>query len=179
MVLRVDNHRWQNVPFVLRAGKALNEQKAEVRIQFKEVCTDLFDYDTVLRNELVIRVQPNEAVYAKLVTKTPGMCFNTEQTELDLTYSKRYQNLKLPDAYERLILDVLCGNQTNFVRHDELQEAWRILTPLLDYLEENRIQPQPYIFGSRDGPESGDLLRKRAGYRYSGTYSWPFNANGN
>ncbi|CAH8430049.1 unnamed protein product [Dicrocoelium dendriticum] len=159
MVMRVDNARWRNVPFVFVAGKALNEHKAEVRIQFKEVGTDLFDSGTVRRNELVFRVQPNEAVYAKLVTKSPGICFNTEQTELDLTYSKRFQNLKLPEAYERLILDVLCGNQANFVRDDELQEAWRILTPILDYLEGNRIQPKPYIFGS-EGPELGDLLRK-------------------
>lgn len=72
---------------------ALNERKAEVRIQFKDTYTDLFsEYNYhVARNELVIRVQPDEAVYMKLNTKTPGMKFETEETELDLTYSKRYQ----------------------------------------------------------------------------------------
>ncbi|TGZ58993.1 hypothetical protein CRM22_009307 [Opisthorchis felineus] len=172
MLLRLNTERWRNVPFVLRAGKALNERKAEVRIQFKDLSLMLFGSDPTPRNELVIRVQPDEAVYMKLNTKSPGMKFHTEETELDLTYSKRYQNVKLPDAYERLLLDVFCGIQTNFVRNDELEEAWRILTPVLEHLEQNRVKPLPYVYGSRDGPDAGSLLRKRAGYRYSGTYSW-------
>lgn len=172
MLLRLNTERWRNVPFVLRAGKALNERKAEVRIQFKDLSLMLFGSDPTPRNELVIRVQPDEAVYMKLNTKSPGMKFHTEETELDLTYSKRYQHVKLPDAYERLLLDVFCGIQTNFVRNDELEEAWRILTPVLEELEKNCVKPLPYIYGSRDGPDAGSLLRKRAGYRYSGTYSW-------
>ncbi|KER28943.1 hypothetical protein T265_04324 [Opisthorchis viverrini] len=172
MLLRLNTERWRNVPFVLRAGKALNERKAEVRIQFKDLSLMLFGSDPTPRNELVIRVQPDEAVYMKLNTKSPGMKFHTEETELDLTYSKRYQHVKLPDAYERLLLDVFCGIQTNFVRNDELEEAWRILTPVLEQLEKNCVKPLPYIYGSRDGPDAGSLLRKRAGYRYSGTYSW-------
>ncbi|KAF6779783.1 hypothetical protein AHF37_01222 [Paragonimus kellicotti] len=87
------------------------------------------------------------------------------------------QHIKLPDAYERLILDVFCGSQTNFVRNDELQEAWRILTPLLEQLESKNIKPLPYVFGSRGGPEAGDQLRARAGYRYSNTYQWPFESS--
>ncbi|KAF7256505.1 hypothetical protein EG68_06259 [Paragonimus skrjabini miyazakii] len=177
MVLHVHNARWEGVPFVLRAGKAMNERKAEVRIQFKDISPDVFDSVRVARNELVIRVQPDEAVYVKMNTKSPGMKFQTEETELDLTYSKRYQHIKLPDAYERLILDVFCGSQTNFVRNDELQEAWRILTPILEQLESKNIKPLPYVFGSRGGPEAGDQLRARAGYRYSNTYQWPFGSS--
>lgn len=103
------------MPFILRCGKALNERKAEVRLQFRDVAGDIFQQQCK-RNELVIRVQPNEAVYTKMMTKKPGMFFNPEESELDLTYGNRYKNVKLPDAYERLILDVFCGSQMHFVR---------------------------------------------------------------
>ncbi|CAH8467344.1 unnamed protein product [Schistosoma rodhaini] len=172
-VLYVKSDRWKGVPFILRAGKALNERKAEVRVQFKEPHIHLFGSKEGLpRNELVIRVQPDEAVYIKLNVKSPGMKFQTEETELDLTYAHRYKAIKLPDAYERLILDVFCGVQTNFVRSDELHEAWRILTPVLKYLEDNKVKPYPYIYGSRNGPKEADILCKKAGFQYSGTYVW-------
>ena len=89
-VLRINNERWDGVPFVLRCGKALNERKAEVRIQYRDVPGDIFQ-GQAKRNELVIRVQPGEAIYVKMVTKTPGMSFDMEETELDLTYGARYK----------------------------------------------------------------------------------------
>ena len=78
------------MPFILRCGKALNERKAEVRLQFRDVAGDIFRQQCK-RNELVIRVQPNEAVYTKMMTKKPGMFFNPEESELDLTYGNRYK----------------------------------------------------------------------------------------
>lgn len=78
------------MPFILRCGKALNERKAEVRLQFHDVAGDIF-HQQCKRNELVIRVQPNEAVYTKMMTKKPGMFFNPEESELDLTYGNRYK----------------------------------------------------------------------------------------
>lgn len=78
------------VPFVLRCGKALNERKAEVRLQFTDVPGDIFA-GHCRRNELVVRVQPDEAVYAKMMSKKPGMYFSPEETELDLTYRSRYR----------------------------------------------------------------------------------------
>ncbi len=110
-VLRINNERWEGVPFILRSGKALNERKAEVRIQYRDVPGDIFGSEATVRNELVLRVQPGEAIYAKVMTKTPGMSFNMEETELDLTYNTRYKDARLPDAYERLILDVFVGSQ--------------------------------------------------------------------
>nr|AAX45785.1 glucose-6-phosphate dehydrogenase isoform B [Ips typographus] len=169
-VLRIDNERWDGVPFILKCGKALNERKAEVRIQFEDVPGDIFD-GKAKRNELVIRVQPGEALYVKLMVKTPGMAFDMEETELDLTYGHRYENVKLPDAYERLILDVFCGSQMHFVRSDELSEAWRIFTPLLHEIEGNRVQPIPYTFGSR-GPKEADELLKKHNFNYTGSYKW-------
>lgn len=78
------------VPFILRCGKALNERKAEVRLQFTDVPGDIFG-NQCSRNELVVRVQPNEAIYAKMMSKKPGVYFTPEETELDLTYKSRYK----------------------------------------------------------------------------------------
>lgn len=78
------------VPFILRCGKALNERKAEVRLQFTDVPGDIFG-NQCNRNELVVRVQPNEAIYAKMMSKKPGVYFTPEETELDLTYKSRYK----------------------------------------------------------------------------------------
>ncbi|XP_030623548.1 glucose-6-phosphate 1-dehydrogenase-like [Chanos chanos] len=169
-VLYVHNERWDGVPFVLRCGKALNERKAEVRLQFVDVPGDIFG-GQCQRNELVVRVQPDEAIYAKMMSKKPGVFFSPQETELDLTYRSRYRDVKLPDAYERLILDVFCGNQMHFVRSDELREAWRIFTPLLHQIEGEKMAPIPYTYGSR-GPAEADELLKRVGFRYEGTYKW-------
>ncbi|XP_056279693.1 LOW QUALITY PROTEIN: glucose-6-phosphate 1-dehydrogenase-like [Pseudoliparis swirei] len=170
VVLYVQNERWDGVPFVLRCGKALNERKAEVRLQFTDVPGDIFG-ERCQRNELVVRVQPDEAIYLKMMTKRPGVYFSPEETELDLTYRSRYKNMKLPDAYERLILDVFCGNQMHFVRSDELRESWRIFTPFLHRIEGEKTRPIPYTYGSR-GPNEADDLVKRVGFRYEGTYKW-------
>jgi glucose-6-phosphate 1-dehydrogenase len=169
-VLWVNNERWEGVPFFLRCGKALNERKAEVRIQYRDVPGDIFN-GQLKRNELVMRVQPGEAVYLKMMTKQPGMSFDLEETELDLTYTKRYRDAVLPDAYERLILDVFAGSQMHFVRSDELAEAWRIFTPVLKEIEATKEAPLPYKFGSR-GPKQADYLATKYGYRFYGTYKW-------
>lgn len=169
-VLWVNNERWEGVPFFLRCGKALNERKAEVRVQYRDVPGDIFN-GQLKRNELVMRVQPGEAVYLKMMTKQPGMSFDLEETELDLTYKKRYRDAVLPDAYERLILDVFAGSQMHFVRSDELAEAWRIFTPVLKEIETNKESPLPYKFGSR-GPKQADHLVSKYGYKFYGTYKW-------
>ncbi|KAK3102256.1 hypothetical protein FSP39_009955 [Pinctada imbricata] len=170
-VLYVKNERWDGVPFILRCGKALNERKAEVRVQFKDVAGDIFPTGEVQRNELVIRVQPDEAVYLKMMAKSPGMTFKSEETELDLSYGHRYKEVKLPDAYERLILDVFLGSQIHFVRSDELSEAWRIFTPLLHQIEREKPKPIPYVYGSR-GPKESDNLCAKHNFVYTGTYKW-------
>ncbi|VDM39727.1 unnamed protein product [Toxocara canis] len=170
-VLKVHNERWDGVPFFLRCGKALNERKAEVRIQYREVPGDIYPKGELKRTELVMRVQPNEAVYIKLMTKKPGMGFAVEETELDLSYNARYKDIRLPDAYERLFLDVIMGSQINFVRTDELDFSWRIFTPLLKKIDDERIKPIEYVYGSR-GPKEADEMLKKNGFVFTGTYKW-------
>jgi glucose-6-phosphate 1-dehydrogenase len=103
---------------------ALNEAKVEIRIQYKDVTAGIFE--DVARNELVIRIQPSEAIYMKFNTKTPGLITRAIPTELDLTYKSRFSEAKIPEAYESLILDAFKGDHSNFVRDDELDVAWKV-----------------------------------------------------
>ncbi|KAI8086451.1 glucose-6-phosphate dehydrogenase [Halteromyces radiatus] len=173
LVLWIQNERWEGVPFILKAGKALDAAKVEVRIQFRHVAGNL--YKNAARNELVIRVQPDEAVYMKFNNKLPGLSYQTSQTDLDLTYGNRYVDLSIPDAYESLLLDVLRNDHSNFVRDDELDAAWRIFTPLLHKIDQHDadIKIATYKYGSR-GPDALDGFVKHYGYdRSHAHYDWP------
>ncbi|KAJ1770252.1 Glucose-6-phosphate 1-dehydrogenase [Coemansia sp. RSA 1824] len=162
-VLHVDNDRWRGVPWVIKAGKALNEAKMLIRIQYKDMPNALFP--NLARNELVLQVSPKESMYIKTIVKEPGLSTKLAMSELDLSYKTRYHNVNIPDAYATLILDVLNGDHSNFVRSDELDEAWRIFTPLLHQIEQEHIVPKPYEYGSR-GPEGAyQFVEDRVGYK--------------
>ncbi|KAF8621625.1 hypothetical protein AX15_007643 [Amanita polypyramis BW_CC] len=172
--LWINNPRWEGVPFILKAGKALNEAKVEIRIQFKDVTQGIFK--DIARNELVIRIQPSEAVYLKCNTKTPGLYTRAIPAEMDLTYKKRFADTHIPEAYEALILDALRGDHSNFVRHDELDAAWKIFTPVLhwiDGVDGPRPKPHSYPYGSR-GPKDLEQFVEKYGYKRSmDAYFWP------
>jgi len=168
-VIHINNARWKGVPFILKCGKGLDERKAEIRIQFHRNGSSV--YPNAPRNELVMRVQPNEAVYLKFNSKQPGLSEDLLVTELDLTYKERFQS-RVPDAYERLIYDVLRGDHNLFVRVDELEAAWKIYSPVLHQLEKNKVKPTPYPFGARATKEADDLMHKFGFERQVG-YSWP------
>jgi glucose-6-phosphate 1-dehydrogenase len=118
-----------------------------------------------------MRIQPNEAIYWKIYTKTPGLSNELQQVELDLTYKNRFGNVALPDAYERLIYDCLRGDHNLFVRNDELVAAWHIFTPILHQLEREKVKPISYQAGSR-GPREADHMLEQYGYKRSVNYSW-------
>ncbi|KAI1318252.1 Glucose-6-phosphate 1-dehydrogenase [Mortierella claussenii] len=169
--LHINNDRWAGVPFVLKCGKALDQQKTEIRIQFKDVVGNLFN--SLSRNEIVIRVQPNEAVYVKMMNKEPGLGMKTIISDLDLSYSSRFNASVIPEAYESLILDALNGDHSNFVRDDELDAAWKIFTPILKTIDEGKIDPTLYAYGSR-GPKGVDEFVAKYGYtRGQQEYVWP------
>mmetsp|Transcript_1872 Transcript_1872/g.5845 ORF Transcript_1872/g.5845 Transcript_1872/m.5845 type:complete len:612 (-) Transcript_1872:319-2154(-) len=161
-VLHVHNPRWEGVPFVLKAGKALTDRKAEVRIQFHRVPGVVAALANCQANELVVRLQPEETIYWKVQNKVPGLGFEVQQIRMDLLYASKFQKAKLPEAYERLLLDVLAGQHSNFVSADELLLSWEIFTPVLHQLEEEKIKPEPYPYGSR-GPPGADALANRFG----------------
>ncbi|XP_021741175.1 glucose-6-phosphate 1-dehydrogenase, cytoplasmic-like [Chenopodium quinoa] len=171
VILRIHNERWEGVPFILKAGKALNSRKAEIRVQFKDVPGDIFKCEKQGRNEFVMRLQPSEAIYMKLTVKQPGLEMSTVQSELDLSYKQRYQGVVIPEAYERLILDTIRGDQQHFVRRDELKAAWEIFTPLLHRIDRGSLKSLPYKAGTR-GPAEADALLEKAGYTQTHGYIW-------
>ena len=170
-VLKINNDRWDGVPFIIKAGKAMNEKKVDVRIQFKSVPASLWGREVAdtHRNELVMRLQPNDAIYMKVNVKQPGWSNTIHMSEMDLSYKHRYDGLRIPEAYERLILDCIRGDQQHFVRKDELEEAWKIFTPVLHAIDRGEISPVPYKYGSR-GPKEADDLMYAMGYRGTSGY---------
>mmetsp|Transcript_37638 Transcript_37638/g.76105 ORF Transcript_37638/g.76105 Transcript_37638/m.76105 type:complete len:186 (-) Transcript_37638:232-789(-) len=176
-VMYIGNGRWAGAPFIVKAGKALNERKAELRIQLCDVpgAHSTFDGKPVPRNEMVIRLQPDEAVYVKANMKSPGLNVDPMQVELDLSYKGRFYTgedaVYSPDAYTRLLLDTLMGKQSAFVRDDELLEAWKVFGPLLEQIEAGAVPLHTYDYGSR-GPAEADALVGRIGITRNLNYLW-------
>ncbi|XP_031475887.1 glucose-6-phosphate 1-dehydrogenase, chloroplastic-like [Nymphaea colorata] len=167
--LFIDNARWDGVPFLMKAGKALHSKRAEIRVQFRHVPGNLYrksfgtDLDRAT-NELVIRVQPDEAIYLKINNKIPGLGMRLDRSNLNLHYAARYSN-EIPDAYERLLLDAIEGERRLFIRSDELNAAWALFTPLLKEIEEKKIVPELYPYGSR-GPVGAHYLAAKYKVRW-------------
>ncbi|CAM6129825.1 unnamed protein product [Calypogeia fissa] len=165
----IDNARWDGVPFLMKAGKALHNKRAEIRVQFRHVPGNLYkksfgtDLDQAT-NELVIRVQPDEAIYLKINNKVPGLSMRLDRSNLNLHYSSRYSH-EIPDAYERLLLDAIEGERRLFIRSDELDAAWALFTPLLKELEEKKVSPELYPYGSR-GPVGAHYLAAKYNVRW-------------
>uniref|UniRef100_A0A1J3IIW2 Glucose-6-phosphate 1-dehydrogenase n=1 Tax=Noccaea caerulescens TaxID=107243 RepID=A0A1J3IIW2_NOCCA len=162
--LFIDNARWDGVPFLMKAGKALHTRSAEIRVQFKHVPGNLYNRNSGTNldrttNELVIRVQPDEGIYLKVNNKVPGLGMRLDQSHLNLLYSTRYSK-EIPDAYERLLLDAIEGERRLFIRSDELDAAWALFTPLLKEIEEKKTSPESYPYGSR-GPVGAHYLAAR------------------
>lgn len=167
--LFIDNARWDGVPFLMKAGKALHTRRAEIRVQFRRVPGNLYrrnigaDLDKAT-NELVLRVQPDEAIYLKVNNKVPGLGMRLDRSNLNLLYSERYRR-EIPDAYERLLLDAMEGERRLFIRSDELDAAWAIFTPALRELEDRKVAPELYPYGSR-GPVGAHYLAANYNVRW-------------
>lgn len=167
--LFIDNARWDGVPFLMKAGKALHNRRAEIRVQFRHVPGNLYkrsfgaDLDQAT-NELVIRVQPDEAIYIKINNKIPGLGMRLDRSNLNLHYADRYSR-EIPDAYERLLLDAIEGERRLFIRSDELDAAWALFTPLLRDLETRKVAPELYPYGSR-GPIGAHYLAAKYNVRW-------------
>ncbi|MBW3543895.1 MAG: glucose-6-phosphate dehydrogenase [Planctomycetes bacterium] len=172
--VRIDNWRWAGVPFYLRTGKRLPERATEVAIQFKlppqhlfttvECEGDICDLVEARPNTLVFRIQPHEGISLMFSTKRPGMQYQIHPVTMDFTYTNAFHT-HLPEAYERLLLDVLRGDSTLFTRSDELEAAWRFVQPVLDAWERPEHQPHEYAAGS-GGPAAADTLLSRRGHRW-------------
>jgi len=130
----VDNWRWAGVPFYLRAGKRLPKRATEIAIQFKQVPRILFNRDempTLSPNVLTMRIQPDEGISLEFSAKIPGTTLHIQPVKMDFGYRETF-GVEPPEAYERLLLDALQGDQTLFTRRDEVEVAWSFITPILE-----------------------------------------------
>lgn len=155
----IDNWRWSGVPIYLRTGKRMEVKHSEIVIQFKQVPHSIFGDDMrMAANRLVLRLQPDEGVSLELMTKDPGPGgMRLRQAGLDLSFQQEF-DVDFPDAYERLLLDVVRGNSTLFMRRDEVEAAWSWIGPLLEHKENSNEAPKPYKAGSWGPKESGFLI---------------------
>ncbi|MCY1300604.1 Glucose-6-phosphate 1-dehydrogenase [compost metagenome] len=160
LLAEIDNWRWAGVPFYLRTGKRLAKKSSEIVIQFKPVPHRLFNGGEA--NCLLIRLQPEERISLQLMAKAPGKGMRLEPVELDLNLAQAFQQTRRWDAYERLLLDVIEGDSTLFMRRDEVEAAWSWVDPILQGWYEYYQSPRPYPAGS-SGPEQAHSLLERHG----------------
>jgi len=160
-VMHVHSPRWRGVPFLMSAGKGLNARMTEIRVHFKEPDHGIFKPFGARANAFVVRVQPDEAIYLEICNKVPGSGMRLDVARLDLRYRKAFPG-RIADAYENLLMDVVRGDRSLFIRADELQAAWDIFTPTLHAADEGRIEVESYKFGS-NGPAGVRRLAQRYG----------------
>ena len=168
MKLHVSNWRWKGTPFYLRTGKRLRARTSEISVTFKEPPHSIFGESNQWRaNMLVIRLQPDEGMDLRVMIKEPGPGgMRLKDVALDMSFAEALgDDLDIPDAYERLIMDVIRGNQTLFMRGDEVEAAWGWVDPVLEMMDERGDVPEPYEPGST-GPEGSMMLMHRDGRRW-------------
>jgi len=161
----IDNWRWQGVPFYLRAGKSLAQRLTHIVIQFRSIPVCLFGDDSICRminpNTLTLRIQPLESINLSFMVKPPGMQMDIRPEELNFCYHCRFGEGF--DAYERLLINLLQGDQTLFVRDDAVEAQWRIVEPMLEYWESHPAADFPNYEPDSWGPEAADQLILRDG----------------
>lgn len=168
---RINNWRWEGVPFYLRTGKRLPQRVTEIAIQFKLPPLNLFQTvhcdDQMCHpvkaqpNMLIFRIQPHESITLRFGTKRPGMQYQIETKSMDFSFDAGFA-MQLPEAYERLLLDVIRRDSTLFTRSDELEAAWSFVQPILDHWSRPEHSPELYPAGSW-GPKAAHTLLTRSG----------------
>jgi glucose-6-phosphate 1-dehydrogenase len=162
----VDNWRWAGVPFYLRTGKRLSHRYSEIVVEFKPVSHSIFGARLPVgtTNRLIIRLQPDETISLEMMNKEPGLSGNTplRRVALDLSFPEDDSTAATPDAYQRLLFDVISNNPTLFVRADEVEEAWKWVDSIQRVWEVGGKRPETYTAGSW-GPSRAIALIARDG----------------
>ena len=164
----VDNWRWAGVPFYIRTGKRLPKRGSEVAIQFKEVPHILFNANPAVPLEptvLTIKVQPEEGVSMRIASKLPGPKVRIYPVKMEFNYSTSFGAVS-PEAYERLMLDVMAGDATNFMRADAVEAAWKFVMPILEHWENERVLNLPEYQCGTWGPVEAENLLQRDGRQW-------------
>jgi len=160
MKLFVDNWRWQGVPFYLRTGKRLAAKDTEIAITFRKVPHSMFSsagLDELPANVLVLQIQPEEGISLSYQAKKPGSKICMSTLNMNFSYKSVFM-VDMPEAYQRLLLDCMVGDQTLFTRQDDVEVSWQLLTPLLQAWERDESAPATYAAGSESFPEADRLI---------------------
>lgn len=166
--LYVDNWRWQGVPFYLRTGKRLFKSASHITIQFREVPHNIFkenEGNTPKKNRLIISIQPDMGIRFQLQSKIPGLEMNLNTMNMVFDYSGIAPS-ESPEAYETLLLDIISGDQTLFMRADQVEAAWEILMPVLNFWKNNKTSDFPNYPADSWGPENAEALIAQDGYHW-------------
>ncbi len=169
--LDVDNWRWQGVPFYLRSGKALNNKRTEVLIQFRRPPHLIFPQGRsgdIRSNTLSICLQPNEGVHLEFQAKAPDSTLDLRPVNLEFHYEDSFGGQQIPDAYERLLLDALNGDASLFIRSDEIEQSWSIMDPIIEGLSLPSARPPEIYDPGSEGPFSADDFLARDGRAWLG-----------
>ncbi|MDX3074377.1 glucose-6-phosphate dehydrogenase [Streptomyces sp. MI02-7b] len=161
--LEIDNRRWAGVPFYLRTGKRLGRRVTEIAVVFQRAPHSPFDNtatEELGQNALVIRVQPDEGITIRFGSKVPGTSMEIRDVTMDFAYGESFTESS-PEAYERLILDVLLGDANLFPRTQEVEQSWHILDPIEEYWDRHG-KPEQYTAGTW-GPKAADEMLARDG----------------
>jgi len=163
---QISNWRWAGVPFYLRTGKRLQRRFCEIVVQFKKLPHAIFPEQNVPEsaNRLVIRLQPDEGIRLYLLNKVPGLdeSFPMETVSLDLSLSEAFTNRRVPDAYERLLFDVMRANSTLFMRADQVEAAWQWVDDIRAGWQSGKQKCVPYVAGTVGPSESIALIARDA-----------------
>jgi len=162
--VEIDNWRWSGVPFYVRTGKRLSAKHSQIVIEFNAVPHSIFAEQefNVTPNKLLIQLQPDEGVKLSLMAKEPGPGgFDLRPVSLDLSFEETF-GIRYPDAYERLLMEVLRGNPALFMRRDEVEAAWNWIDGIIAGWQESRHKVESYVAGSW-GPTASSLLLDRDG----------------
>ncbi|WP_310619182.1 glucose-6-phosphate dehydrogenase [Flexibacterium corallicola] len=162
--VEIANWRWAGVPFYLRTGKRLASRISEIVIQFREIPHSIFNADAgvIKANQLIIRLQPDEGVKMHVMIKDPGSGgMRLRQVPLDMSFAETFE-VRSPDAYERLLMDMIRGDQTLFMRRDEVEAAWKWIDPILKNWAKDPEPPKSYTSGTW-GPSASIALIERDG----------------
>lgn len=165
MQLYIDNWRWQGVPFYLRTGKRMQEKTSSITIQFRPVPHSTFSpaqAGNLMPNRLTINIQPQMDIRLRFTTKKTGLEMSLNPAEMVFDYDKC--STQTPEAYETLLLDAMRGDATLFMRSDQVEEAWDVITPILEAWESRDSLDFPNYAAGTWGPESAEALIARQGH---------------
>jgi len=164
----VENWRWAGVPFYIRTGKAMTKRATEIAVQFKEIPQILFNADPQTPqapNLLKLRIQPEEGMSMRIVSKVPGTKAHTHPVEMDFQYGDAF-DAPSPEAYERLLLDVMTGDTSLFMRRDAVEASWKWVTDILDGWKEHGTKWLPEYSAGTWGPIEADRLIQTDGHHW-------------